>query len=132
MLYSAINKLKEENFGRFFEVGSTARGEENPKDYDVIIVPTLKNKEKWSAYAKDYYKQYIDNKKDGYHRVYLLEDYNYVGVTNSLYYRFNQHKSVHNRDCTNHRILYKTKDRGEALELEALLHDMGYEGKKEA
>lgn len=52
MLYSTINKLKEENFGRFFEVGSTARGEENPKDYDVIIVPTLKNKEKWSNVLK--------------------------------------------------------------------------------
>ena len=52
MLYSAINKLKEENFGRFFEVGSTARGEKNPKDYDVIIVPALKNKEKWSNVLK--------------------------------------------------------------------------------
>ena len=79
--------------------------------------------------AKDYYKKYTDNKKDGYHRVYLLEDYNYVGLTNSIYHRFINHKSKENRDCSNHRILYKTKDRSEALELEALLHDMGYEGK---
>jgi len=88
----------------------------------------LENKEKLSEYAKDYYKQYRDDKKDGYHRVYLLEDYNYVGVTDNIYYRFNLHKSKFNRDCTNHRVLYKTKDRDEALELEALLHDMGYEG----
>ena len=85
----------------------------------------LKNKEK----IKYYYKDYHNNKKDGYHRVYLLQDYNYVGVTNNIYYRFNTHKLKENRDCSNHRILYKTKDRSEALELEALLHDMGYEGK---
>ena len=85
----------------------------------------LKNKEK----RKEYLKEYRANQKDGYHRVYLLEDYNYVGVTNNISHRFCKHKSEHNRDCTNHRVLYKTKDRSEALELEALLHDMGYEGK---
>ena len=85
----------------------------------------LKNKDKIYAYNREW----RNNKKDGYHTVYLLEDYNYVGVTENIYFRFIDHKKVFNRDCTNHRILYKTKDRGEALELEALLHDMGYEGK---
>jgi len=74
---------------------------------------------------KNYYKQ-----KDGYHRVYLLEDYNYVGCTEqSLKLRFYNHKSEHGRDCTNYRELFKSKDRSEALELEALLHDIGYVGK---
>ena len=97
------------------------------------------NKEKRKEYSKQYYlankqkvkekvKKYKNNQKDGYHRVYLLEDYNYVGVTNNITHRFGQHKSEYSRDCNNHRILYKTKDRSEALELEALLHDMGYEG----
>ena len=84
---------------------------------------------KWRLINKDYYKERRDNQKDGYHRVYLLEDYNYVGVTENIYHRFIKHKCEHNRDCSNHRVLYKTKDRSEALELEALLHDMGYEGK---
>lgn len=63
------------------------------------------------------------------HKVYLLEDYNYVGVTNCLFFRFNNHKHQFNRDCTNHTILLKTKNRDEALELESKYHDMGYAGK---
>ena len=89
----------------------------------------LNNKEKVKARLKAYSKKYHANEKDGYHRVYLLEDYNYVGVTNSTRARFNKHKSRHNRDYTNHRILYKSKDRKECEELEDLLHDMGYEGR---
>ena len=95
-------------------------------------------KEERNAYMKEYRaknpqrtKQYRDNQKDGYHRVYLLEDYNYVGVTNNIKQRFYLHKSQHNRDCTNHRVLYKTKSREDALELEELLHDIGYEGRNE-
>ena len=83
------------------------------------------HKRKWREKNRDYWKGYG---KDGYHYVYLLEDYNYVGCTNSISNRFRAHKCENGRDCTNHRILYKTKDRGEALELEALLHDIGYKG----
>ena len=100
--------------------------------------------EKRKAYLKEYYKKYYKvnkeklkdnqkknyyNRKDGYHRVYLLEDYNYVGVTDNITVRFKRHTYDTGRDCTNHRVLYKTKDRSEALELEALLHDIGYKGK---
>ena len=96
----------------------------------------LKNKLKLSEYKKQYrednkerLKEYFKGYgKDGYNYVYLLEDYNYVGCTNSISNRFRAHKSEHKRDCTNHRILYKTKDRSEALELEQLLHSMGYNG----
>ena len=92
------------------------------------------NKEKVKAKVDKEYcakrgREYREKQKDGYHRVYLLEDYNYVGVTINVNNRFSVHKSKFNRDCTNHRILYKTKDRKEALELEELLHDIGYEGK---
>ena len=101
-----------------------------------------KNKEKRKEYDKQYYlankekvkekvKKFKANQKDGYHRVYLLEDYNYVSVTNNIKQRFYLHKSQHNRDCTNHRVLYKTKSREDALELEELLHDIGYEGRNE-
>ena len=99
---------------------------------DVVTINENQTSEKLISIIKPdiYFKgpDYKNNQKDGYHRVYLLEDYNYVGVTNNINHRFNQHKWKSNRDCTNHRVLYKTKDRSEALELEALLHDMGYEG----
>lgn len=74
-------------------------------------------------------KKRYEKELDGYYSVYLLEDYNYVGYTNSLYFRFANHKSQYGRDCTNHRILYTTDSKDDALELEALLHDLGYEGK---
>jgi len=102
----------------------------NPEKYKEINNKATKkyyhnNKEYFSDYAKNR----LQSLKDGYYKVYLLEDYNYVGVTGNITGRFYSHKYHNDRDCTNHRILYKTKDRGEALELEALLHDMGYEGR---
>ena len=95
------------------------------KEYRKKLKETNPNKLKEEA-KKRYEKQL-----DGHYSVYLLEDYNYVGYTNCLYWRFANHKSKKGRDCTNHRVLYKTKDISEAKELEALLHDMGYEGKYE-
>lgn len=83
------------------------------------------HKKKWNDNNKDYFKY---NEIDGYHYVYLLEDYNYVGTTNSIKRRFRGHKSECGRDCTNYRILYKTKNRDEALEVEKKYHDLGYEG----
>ena len=79
-------------------------------------------------YYLDYMKEWNANKKDGYSRVYLLEDYDYVGTTDNIYHRFAVHKSRDKRDCTNYRILYKSKSREDCLELEELLHDMGYYG----
>ena len=75
-----------------------------------------KNKEKRKEYDKQYYlanKEKVKEKvkkfkakcKDGYHRVYLLEDYNYVGVSDNITQRFANHKSHHSRDCSNHRIV---------------------------
>ncbi len=103
--------------------------EANRRYYQKNKQKVLAYNKKWRTDNKEYQSNYYDNMKDDYHRVYLLEDYNYVGVTNNVYRRFAKHKYHNNRDCTNHRILYKTKDRSEALELEALLHDIGYEGK---
>ena len=88
----------------------------------------LKNKNKLNTYSQEW----RESQKDGYNRVYLLEDYNYVGMTEQpIKERFRVHKAKFGRDCTNHRILYKTKSKSDAKELEALLHDMGYEGKHE-
>ena len=61
--------------------------------------------------------------------MYLLEDYNYVGYTDCIEVRFRNHKTVSNKDCTNHRILFKTKDRTEARRLEKQYHNNGYGGR---
>ena len=74
------------------------------------------------------WKKYYNAPKDGYHRVYLLEDYNYVGVTDCLRNRFKTHKKDFNYDCTNHKVLFKSKDRNECLKIEAKYHEMGYNG----
>ncbi len=89
-----------------------------------------KERENNRDYYLDYMKKWNASKKDGHHSVYLLEDYNYVGTTDGIYHRFAQHKSRDKRDCTNYRILYESDNRDDCLELEELLHDMGYEGAK--
>ena len=83
------------------------------------------NKEKVSIYNK----QYNEENKDGHFSVYLLPDHNYVGKTCWVDNRMSSHKNVYGRNTDNVRVLYTTKSENEALELEALLHDMGYEGK---
>ena len=91
----------------------------------------LKNKQskKRLQGVKEARNKFLSSYVDGYHRVYLLEDYNYVGVTNDIYTRFANHKSKFGRDCTNYKILFKSKNRDKALEIETEYHNMGYEGK---
>tara|TARA_R110000796_G_scaffold203982_3_gene320171 strand:+ start:202 stop:657 length:456 start_codon:yes stop_codon:yes gene_type:complete len=73
--------------------------------------------------------QYYEENKDGHYSVYLLPNHNYVGKTNCVEHRMSNHRSQHSRYTKNVRILYTTKCEAEALELEALLHDLGYEGR---
>jgi len=60
--------------------------------------------------------------------VYLLTNENYVGVTENLKHRLSSHKHKSNRDIS-YRVLAELNNREDALELEALLHTMGYNGK---
>ena len=71
---------------------------------------------------------WFKKKKDGYHYVYIIENDKYAGVTDSLYARKNNHKRD-KRDIESLRVIYKTKDREDAEELEELLHDIGYNGR---
>ena len=82
------------------------------------------NSDRYKTLVKGHYNK---TKENGY-VVYLLETENYVGVTGNFTYRKAVHKHS-NRDIFNYRILLETPDRERALELEELLHDMGYEGK---
>ena len=80
------------------------------------------NPEKWRALNREW----IVSKEDGLHHVYLLKN-EYVGITKNLYHRMSVHKHFGNPEIAC--ILHSTPDRENALELEGLLHDMGYKGK---
>ena len=97
----------------------------------------IANKAKRKEYDKAYYeanKDRIKARKETYHKskkhkptVYLLENENYVGTTENLEYRMRFHK--HNgRDVSEVRILGEFDSRSDALEVEALIHDLGYKG----
>ena len=125
------DKEKQKEYMKTYKLKNKIKLQEYTKQYRKDNADRIKvYEESRKDYLKEYKKNWKLNKKDGYHRVYLLEDYNYVGITDSIYNRFSVHKSA-GRDCKNYRILHKTKDRSEALELEALLHDIGYEGKQD-
>ena len=82
-----------------------------------------KNPDKIAAQQARFYK-----KKTKLHHVYVLEKEHYVGSTHYPAARRSQHK-VKGRYADDMRILYTTPDREEALELESLLHDLGYIGR---
>jgi predicted GIY-YIG superfamily endonuclease len=63
------------------------------------------------------------------HKVYLLNDYNYVGTTQWISKRMAQHKYSKGWDCTNYTILFESNDRDECLKLESELHNKGYNGR---
>ena len=63
MLNTVIKILKKNDIGRIFEVGSYARKEKNPNDYDLIIMPSLKNKEIWCRILKILSKCKYDGKQ---------------------------------------------------------------------
>lgn len=80
----------------------------------------LANKDKWKAR--------YESQKDGNSHVYILPKENYAGVTCNTYNRKANHKSV-GRYVDDMRVIYSTTSREDALELEDLLHDIGYEGR---
>ena len=84
----------------------------------------------YSNHKEERSEQYYEN-KDGHYSVYLLPNHNYVGQTGCIKTRMAEHRSKNSRYTENHRVLYTTQSYPEALELEELLHDMGYEGRNE-
>ena len=88
------------------------------------------NKDRIKGYRKAYNKAYHEahyNSKKHKPTVYLLVKENYVGVTENLDNRMRFHK--HNgKDTSEVRILGEFDSRSDALEVEALIHDLGYKG----
>jgi len=73
-------------------------------------------------------RDYFQSKKDGLHHVYILPIEHYAGVTDNPFFRGQDHRSK-GKNTEGFRIIHSTKNRNEALELEALLHDLGYKGR---
>jgi hypothetical protein len=99
------------------------------------------NKEKVLAYRKDYYrdnrektiakyKAYVEaNKHEPV--VYYLPEHHYVGVTDCLFTRLKNHRSLNNRIVKGYEIIYTAKNMTEARAVERYMHyEMGYNGKK--
>lgn len=100
----------------------------------------LANKEKVDAGKKAWYQAnkgkvgnqvksfYVSKKHDPV--VYYLPEHHYVGVTNCLYSRLNNHRSSYNRITEGYEIIYTAKDVVEARAIERYMHyEMGYNGK---
>ena len=60
--------------------------------------------------------------------LYLLPKENYVGITNNLKVRLSNQRVINKRDTTDYRILAELDNRADALELENLIHSLGYNG----
>jgi len=88
-----------------------------------------RNFKNWLDKNPTYYKDFHESQKDGYTYVYLLPEYNYVGVTCNLKNRMKRHK-LDGRINNNYVILDKFTDRDIALSLEKEYHDKGYSGRE--
>lgn len=75
------------------------------------------------------YLKYKQERMDGHYSVYILPEEHYAGYTSSVHRRELEHRCGLKRNTSGMRVLYTTKNRDEALELEALLHDEGYAGR---
>jgi len=95
---------------------------------DKKIKQYLKQPKRHSQLLKRWRKAYEDS-KDGLHHVYICTDVNYAGITNSPQWREIDHKIKKGASREHFRVIYSTPDREEGLELESLLHDIGYAGR---
>jgi hypothetical protein len=81
-------------------------------------------------YFKEAFNQTYLNNKSLHTTVYLLPDHNYVGITNTPYYRMIVHRNDYKRNTDNWIEIARYSNREDALKHEALLHSQGYAGAK--
>ena len=98
------------------------------KDYQTRRDHALKYNRKNKEYIASEMKRRYEESKDGLHHVYVSEKYNYAGITCHPPTRKRNH-AQNGRPDIDMRIIYSTPNRKEGLELEELLHDLGYEGR---
>ena len=132
--YYQANKKKKEAYDKAYYQSNKEKAVDYQKAYYQA------NKEKEKAYSKAYYQanrekkiakaaaQMAANKHDPV--VYYLPEHHYVGVTNCLYSRLNNHRSYHKRITKGYEVLYTAKDAVEARAVERYMHyEMGYNGR---
>lgn len=71
---------------------------------------------------------YKKRHKDGHYTVYYLPEHHYVGMTNAVKTRMEEHRSKHNRITEGYEIIATFERAVDAHLFETKLHAMGYEG----
>lgn len=66
--------------------------------------------------------------KDGHYSVYYLPEHHYVGMTNSMRARMQEHRSKHKRITDGYEIIGTYERAVDAHVTESMLHSMGYYG----
>ena len=99
------------------------------KSCDGLIRKKYVNRPERKAKLLEKWRDEYTNTKDGLHHVYVCDDIKYAGVTNNPTWRETAHVVNKGIKRENFRVIYSTKNREEALELERLLHDIGYQGR---
>ena len=65
---------------------------------------------------------------DGYYTVYYLPEHHYVGMTNSVKYRMQEHRNKNKRFTEGYEIIGTYERAVDAHLVETILHTMGYNG----
>jgi len=81
----------------------------------------------------DYHKEYNHKHDLGYWIVYIITDYNglgndYCGMTQNIYVRMANHKSIGRLNTDTYTIVKKCDSLEDALEIESAVHNFGYHG----
>ena len=138
--YDAANKDKKALYDKKYrEENSELIREYHAKRYAENPEAYSSGSYKDPNYSSNYYKanrdsilakhkKYHEYNKDGFYSVYYLPEENYVGQTNCMRVRMNDHRSKHGRYTKDVEVLAKFETRKEALAFEAELHKMGYNG----
>jgi len=81
----------------------------------------------------NYAKEWVSQHDLGYWIVYIIHDYNgrgdeYCGMTQNIYMRMAQHKSLGKLNTDTYTIVKKCDTLEDALEIESAVHNFGYHG----
>ena len=122
------NKDKKKAYDKEYRLANKDRLKAQRKEYRLANKENIKayyiaNKEKISAMNKGYY---LANKHKPL--VYLLPKCNWVGTTECISSRIQNHKNV-GRNTDNYKILKKFETRAEALDFERKMHNLGFKGR---
>ena len=126
------NKEDLRAYGRAYR----AANKEKKIAYDIAYREANKDKEaaRVKAYreankeeVKEKAKAYRESLKEGFYSVYYLPEEHYAGVTSRVIARMRDHK-CNGMITEGFEVVFTTESKREALDFEAKLHSMGYNG----